>query len=422
MKRILTTAALVVACLTSLARQSEDASDIRHEKAHQNFSIEVKNSLIFSEMADRIAERNGYPTFAFTTGRNTSPADSNQFDRVFNFPTYGLGVSAALAGTLPFKSETGYMKNIYNLYGFFETDFVRWEKFAIGVKGHIGIGFTEGVYNPFTNPDNEWIGSRLLIYYGMGPSFKYCPVPNWEIGLDIMLWHHSNGRMMLPNWGINEFGLAVTSRYYMDSPYRGNSKGLEKEPFKSCFVWDIFGGAEPYMSFAIYDAFRYENEKCKEDPSYQRQFEWPLRPAVKAQLGVNLMWKYSRILATGLTVEGLYYSDSDNLKKADRVIADLHPDYITKEQLDNARYSPFYGSVGITQELQYRRVIVFASLGVHIGRQIGIAENLDDTIFYQSLGGRYLLPGLKGTYLSFACKVRKFSRADNLELCIGKRF
>lgn len=49
-----------------------------------------------------------------------------------------IAASLICLTSLARQSETGYMKNIYNIYGFFETDFVRWEKFSIGIKGHRG--------------------------------------------------------------------------------------------------------------------------------------------------------------------------------------------------------------------------------------------------------------------------------------------
>lgn len=424
MRNLLFSLTALLLCLPAYGAVKEEASVPRKEDTHWNFGAGGRYSRYFGYIADELVARNGYPKLEISVGRNTFPSDSSRFDRAFNFPNYGLGFAASLWENMPQRKPTGKYGNMYDLFGFFETDFIRWDWFSIGLKGHFGVGYTGVTHHPETNPDNIWTGGHFNIYYGMGPAIRFYPHPQWEIGIDAMIWHHSNGRVHMPNSGINEFGVALTTRYYMDAPYRGNSWRMEKdgEPYRKRFVWSIFGGAEPYTSDALYDVYTLETKEVEKDPSYKRTFSWPLKPAVRAQIGADFLWKYARIAATGITVQAMYASNIEDLKRADRKLCELNPEVYSIEDIERRRYSPFYFGVGITQEVQYRRVIVFATVGIHIGREMGAAEELRRTLFYQSLGGRYLIPGLDGTYVAFACKVRYFSRADNLEFTIGKRF
>lgn len=424
MKRRVVALVILLFCLQNAGMAKDEASVPKKESTHWNFSAGGRYSRYFGYISDELVARNGYPKLEFAVGRNTFPSDSSRFDRVFNFPTYGLGFSASLWETMPQRKPMGKYGNMYDLYGFFETDFIRWERFSIGLKGHFGVGYTGVTHHPETNPNNIWTGGHVNIFYGMGPALRFYPHPQWEIGIDAMIWHHSNGRVHMPNSGINELGVALTTRYYMDAPYRGNSWRMEKdsEPYKQHFVWSIFGGAEPYTSDAIFNVYNLETKEVEKDPSYKRTFSWPIKPAVRAQIGADFLWKYSRIAATGITAQVMYASNIDDLRKADLKLCELNPEAYSKEDVESRKYNSFYYGIGITQELQYRRVIVFATVGVHIGRNMGAGEELRYTPFYQSLGGRYLIPGLDGAYVAFDCKVRYFSRADNLEFSIGKRF
>ena len=69
------------------------------------------------------------------------------------------------------------------------------------------------------------------------------------------------------------------------------------------------------------------------------------------------------------------------------------------------------------------RVSGRASIGFHAFRRLGQGEALDvPSNMYQTLGGRYYFRKLGNTFIGFDCKVRYFSRADNLQFVVGKRF
>ena len=370
-----------------------------------NFSAGGKYSKLFHSASDALlppGANGSYPCFDITVGKNYHPSDSSDFARMYNYPIVGVGFSAALLNTMQTR-ENAYLGNMYNLYSFLEYDLWKNEAFSVGLKGNLGIGYNKGTFNPVTNPNNDFMGFPLMLYYGMGPYVKLRFGGHWEIGADAQLWHHSNGRMNLPNMGLNEWGVELFARYYVDTPYTGSRKVTPKKPVAKKFLWDVYAGGAPYVSDAIY--FAYLKDRTR---------EWPFKPQARFLVGGDVMYRYSNVTASGLALDFIYSTGNDRLMEAD---------LSRFGKLSEQGYHPLYLAAAYVQEVFIGKVSMRASLGVHLFRRLGQGEALDvPTIFFQTLGARYYFQKLADTFIGFDCKVRYFSRADNLQFVVGKRF
>ena len=369
-----------------------------------NVSAGTKYSRLFPSAAGELLTpgANGYPCFDLTFGFNNHPSDNSDFARIYNYPVYGVGFSAALLNTMKAK-DNAFLGNMYNLYAFIESDLWRFGDFALGVKGNFGFGYNKGTFNPVTNPNNDFMGCRIMLYYGMGPYLKFRFAEHWEIGADAMLWHHSNGRMNLPNMGLNEWGAEVFARYFIEKPYTGSRNVNPKAPIDKKILWDIYAGGAPYVSDAIYSAYLADRTR-----------EWPFKPQARFVLGGDVMYRYCNALASGIALDLIWSTGNDRLMEADMSLFG---------KLDGKGYHPLFCGIAFVQEWFMGRVSGRASIGFHAFRRLGQGEALDvPSNMYQTLGGRYYFRKLDNTFIGFDCKVRYFSRADNLQFVAGKRF
>lgn len=369
-----------------------------------NFSAGTKYARLFSVAANELLQEgaNGYPVFDLAIGFNRHPSDSSDFARAFNYPVAGVGVSAALLNTMKTRRDA-YLGNMFNAYLFMDWDLLRAGTFALGVKGHVGVGYNNGTYNPKDNPNNDFMGNKIMMYYGFGPYAKFHVADKWEVGASAMIWHHSNSRMNLPNMGLNEWGVEFFARYYLEKPYLGNRKVNPVRPYGKKILWDVYAGGAPYVSDAIYFAYLKDNTR-----------EWPFKPQARFLVGGDVMYKYCYVAASGIALDLIYSTGNDRLKEAD----------ISRfGKADPAGYSPFFAGISFVQEIYFGNISMRATIGAHIGRRLGTGEALDKpTIWFQSLGGRYYFRKLGNTFIGFDSKVRYFSRADNFALVVGKRF
>ena len=73
----------------------------------------------------------GYGIFNATVGLSTHPEDGGWYERAFNYPTFGIGLSYARLGMLDFKGPSR-LGDFVNLYGWAEFSLVRTRHFRAG--------------------------------------------------------------------------------------------------------------------------------------------------------------------------------------------------------------------------------------------------------------------------------------------------
>lgn len=351
------------------------------------------------DAAELLLEHNsGYPHFDIAFGFNHSPKDSSYIRDAWNYPTAGVGFSVSLYDCLECNKERNVsLSNIYNLYLFSEWDLYRSKKLSLGIYGEAGIGYTKEIYDAATNRGNWFLGSHLTLFAGIGPYLRYFITPQLELGLSPMFWHHSNGRVKLPNVGLNEYGVELFMRYHLGTPYRGRPVHFAKTDKASGHNWDIYAGAAPYMSRAQQHGMP---ETMGGTP------EW------RAVIGGDILWKISHIYSTGAQLDIFYTSDTDILKECDKLLlGDTSPD----------GYHPIQLGISSAHELYFSpRFTMYGSIGLYLYRELGLYESR--TIVFEKLGARYYLPKAGNIFLALNCRAYNCVRADNLEFCIGKRF
>lgn len=375
--------AIILCCLTAQAQRPSFRAGARYGR--------------FSNIDDAAAlllKTNGYPSFDLAVGWTANPADSNYIADAWRYPIFGIGASVNANQCMKFRDGIRF-SNFYNLYGFMEWDFLKTERLSAGLYGELGLGYFRNIYDKTGNPYQIFVGSPLSIFVGFGPYVKWRPSPHWEMGISPMFWHHSNGRISVPNLGLNELGAELFARYYMDPPYTGERRFKGRYHYDKKFNWDIFASGTRYISRAQWLA--------EADNTTYR---------LRAGIGATAMWRITDVFSTGAEIELDYSSDAKDLERYDQIINGTTSD---------KGYHPFYTGIASANELYFgKHFSMVACVGLYVFREMGIEENVSR--LYQKLGARYYFERLGNTFLGFNVRAFNFGRADNMDFYIGKRF
>ena len=154
-----------------------------------------------------------------------APDTRNAYDQAWNRPKLEAGVACGdfshvhiYGEKTPYESKIGQM---WTLYAGVQVDFLRKNRWDIGVSVQNGAGVCLHPYDENKNVDQEVIGSALSIYVAMGIYGSYRLSPRWSVSASLDFRHYSNGTLDRPNLGANTIGptLAV-SRSFTPQPLR----------------------------------------------------------------------------------------------------------------------------------------------------------------------------------------------------------
>lgn len=350
---------------------------------------------------DEILESYNYPLGGVQFGFDTHPEDSSYYAAAWNFPHYALGVSFANMGSLDFKNNSK-LGNIVNLYGSVRFDVLRNKVFAVSPILELGLAYSPVRYHFYSNPHNLFIGSNVFFDLGAGLETAFHITPRWDIALTAYLTHHSNGMLRVPNWGINEFSAGGALRYNIAPVYTGRRIKMPQPEYHKGLQWNIYAAGGVHSCDVELKALRkrYEEGLAKPDDSY------PIAARPRLLAGIEGVWRYSPLFASGLGFEGNYaWNDYRN------------SDLALKGQEDPAGYSPFYAAAYLTQEFYYNRLSFHVMWGVYLYKKTGLTEDMGKT--FQRIGTRYHFSSNGKFYAGFDMRAHYFDRSYCLELSLG---
>ena len=329
-------------------------------------------------------------------GLDTHPSDSSWWSNAYNYPSLALGFSYDNTGLL--KAKPGaHMGDFYNLYLAAEFDFFRAGIFSIGPVLELGLSYCTEKYSPKRNLPNRFIGSNVLANLAGGVEASFRFLPRWELAMTGYLVHHSNGMIKSPNWGTNQVAAGAKLKYYLAPEETDKRIHLEKPDFPKGLKWNV------YTAFG--------GHSCDWELIARGPDAYPVKFRLRAIVGAEAVWRYGRVLSTGLGIEGNY---------ADNAYREV--DLLQAGMEDPNGYSPFYTSVHLIQNLHYADFSVNFAYGVYTFKKTGLVEDMGRC--FQRIGVRYHLPRMKAgqMFLGFAMRAHYFDRSYCLEYSAGFAF
>ena len=134
--------------------------------------------------------------------------------QLLNYPRYGLGFGAYQYHEALVEEMLGQPKALY-VFGSFPL--ISGSALKIGPDLAAGVVFGLNTYDALKNPNNDLIGSKLLVYFDLAFSGQLKLGRTLDLTASIDLVHFSNGRMRTPNKGVNMIGFKLGAVHYFGS-------------------------------------------------------------------------------------------------------------------------------------------------------------------------------------------------------------
>ena len=226
---------------------------------------------------------------------------------------------------------------------------------------------------------------------------------HFELGLDFMYRHYSNGMLSLPNGGIDVLGTGVFVRYKF---YEEDVVKIIKpeKNFDKGFQYHITLSGGVHSCRAEWMAYN-----VMVDDVYQKQTVFKKHP--KLSLSMDVMYRYALKYASGVSLDMFYSSNIESLKQCDRII---YGENVT----DDVAYSAFSLGVSLVNEIYYKNLAVYLAFGVYPYRELGL---YCVEWHYEKAGLRYYFDDFYGLFAGFAIKAHNFD-AEYFEFSLGIRY
>lgn len=161
------------------------------------------------------------------------------WEQLYGFPVFGIGIYSA------HFNESTELGNPISVYGYFSGPFFRFNKLNFNYDLGLGLAFNWNDFNPSTNPGNIAIGADRSVHIEAGISLDYQLTKKYFLSIGGGFNHFSNGKLKMPNMGLNTEAVKLSLSYQLNNVPFGNVK-YEVPLFKKRYEWDIslFAGVE----------------------------------------------------------------------------------------------------------------------------------------------------------------------------------
>ena len=387
----------------------------------QNYNISASGAegiLIKKDASMRRLIQTTSSEYYLVAGGWTATGDSvNVFDELWGRPTLEGGVMLGDFHRIRLHDATrepvrdvGYMSGLGTMitpYIAFRRPLLRSRRFEVGYKFENGVGISTRPYDMETNAENELIGSKVSVFFGLGVYGAWNVTKNLQVGIDAGFRHYSNGKLDQPNIGINtvDVGLRATYRIEPDTVVRRvYNVGIDKG-WKRHLYADINVGWNPQtlLSDWIYD---YMQEPADRRRHYKSYNAWTLSGA--------LMWRYCRKYASGIGLDYTYMPFMDDVEASE--------DRLQKKV--DYKLSPHVLGISLHHETFYKNMSLYVSLGYFLQKRLGATFDANQKRYYETFGLRWYMPFLqKRGYISYhinACAIKANSLQFNVGFCPWK--
>jgi hypothetical protein len=355
--------------------------------------------------------------FSFSTEfiHASLPSDSDSYASDYNYPTFSFGLRYAfnkkvrlhrdpdpdwgLLQTVNFDSHLG---NTISLYSSFNRPFFRSRYFETDYTLGTGIAYSHLKYNKIDNPDDEFIGSRWLIYFTAGLHITWHFADKWGLKTGVDFYHHSNGALNRPNKGSNTLGpslaLVYMPYYNFISTKKGNSYN---PPFDKYFYLNFTAGLGGKVLNEDWQKTQFGTSPS--DPNY-RTGRFHFYTAYSFQS--DFMYRYARRWASGIGVDVFYGSYSWRVKQLDN------------EDGYDLPHSPWSAGIAAKHQVFYHNFSLTMSFGYYLYRHMGENAKIIEAPYYERIGVHYTFQSLRNIEIGMNVKAHK-TKADFTEFTIS---
>lgn len=379
----------------------------------------------------RFGNNKNYFCTEFSTGFRVKPGAHDIYAAAYAYPYTGVGVAYESFSMIDIPASR--MGDVYAVYALFRRDVYRSKAVALGYELQAGFAYSNHRYDPVTNPGNVFFSFPFNFHLVAGFYSAFHVAKDWDLSVGVRFKHHSNGRLMIPNQGVNMVEAVLGGGYLFGESYT-HAEYLEEESLheldryaeegiveddrtdylpvnlrgkRTRWVFHLYLGAGAQSTKADWMAYN-----VRVDDPYKKRKDFRKYP--RLSLTFDVMYRYHLKHSSGLALELYYYGGLDKLKVADTEL------YGAGAVARGPGYDNFALGVALVHEFHYKNVSLALALGVYPYHRTGVCSPTSWN--YQKAGIRWYIPGTSGLFLGYAVKANDFQESEYMELALGFRF
>ena len=336
--------------------------------------------------------------------------EAGSFSAAYNRPVFTIGLTYNTLDDVVFRSERGHYSPMVAAYAGIGRDLLRYGPFSLGYDISLGLSYSDGYYDPMTNPSNWFFSSPVLFHAAGGGHITWQLARRLDLIADISVRHSSSARFAYPNGGLNYWGGGLSARYHFQDRKPAEGRGfrtprISDELYEKGWSYEIYAGGGVHACAAEWLATSRTVDRETLAATHLRR--WPM-----GSLGFDAIYRLNGRFALGANASAFYCSNMEALRWADGII-------YSEEEAAASSYAPFSVGIGAVQEIFYKRTAFYLQEGYYLYRKAGI--HADHGRLYERAGLRIYPRRIEPFFLSVCIKAHRF-KADYMDFTIGLRF
>jgi hypothetical protein len=194
------------------------AQDGRVDSMKSQVYVELMyHSGVFWSRSENLEEHfdQGYRAFEARFGLQTTGRKA--WHQLHKFPRYGLGLHYS---DLVKTRKDSVVGNPFGLFAFYNAPWLSYGRFSLVTDISVGLSYTSLVHDPVNNPVNDVVASHINLYFGFNFRLYMQLSRRMQMNVGGGLTHHSNGRIHVPQKGVNSWGWSAGLNYMLTKPVK----------------------------------------------------------------------------------------------------------------------------------------------------------------------------------------------------------
>ena len=336
--------------------------------------------------------------------------EAGSYSAAYNRPVFTIGLTYNTLDDVVFRSDRGHYSPMVAAYAGIGRDLLRYGPFSLGYDISLGLSYSDGYYDPLTNPSNWFFSSPVLFHAAGGGHITWQLARRIDLIADISVRHSSSARFAYPNGGLNYWGGGLSARYHFQDRKPTEGRGIRTPRINDAlsekgWTYELYAGGGMHACAAEWLATSRTVDRETLAATHLRR--WPM-----GSLGFDAIYRLNGRFALGANASAFYCSNMEALRWADGII-------YSEEEAAASSYAPFSVGLGAVQEIFYKRTAFYLQEGYYLYRKAGI--HADHGRLYERAGLRLYPKRIEPFFFSVCIKAHRF-KADYMDFTLGLRF
>ena len=198
MRKVVNILILFCLCLGGYAQEADSIKSRRHPYLQINFLTGT-----FWTRSEHLTEQFNEPYKAIEARFAYQLTGTKMWQQLHNYPKYGFGIH--YSDLVKDRSDT-VVGNPISIFGFYSKPWARFGRFTLGSDLALGLSYTKRTHDFVSNPYNDVIASHTNLYFNYNLNLNMKLTPRIGVDLGYGITHYSNGRIHMPQKGVNNWG------------------------------------------------------------------------------------------------------------------------------------------------------------------------------------------------------------------------